>query len=693
MKNPFRELDSRALKRRSDFLKVPTDYNKVMNQRLKVLTVCVVVAFASITIKLYDITVLKHEEYKVKLDLYNTKRQVTTPPRGVMYDRNGKVIVQNVQSLNVMYNKPQNLKYSSNIRENEEWLLAEKFAKTFDVKGDNLTKGEMNDLYLLLSEKGGNELLSEEELSKAMKGEISSSDLRLLKHSKIKEKDLKKIKEEDKNTYAVYLSMTIASSGQSRLILENVTSEQAAYLMERKEEFKGFDVLADWRRDYPYGDTLRSVLGSVSTTKQGLPEELKEYYQSLGYPLNGRVGKNGLEYQYEDYLKGTPVIDNILYDEEGNRYTTNYKEGKNGYNLQLTIDIDLQQKVDKILTDTLLEIKDNPKRKFCKKLYVVLMNPVNGDVLAISSKALDEDGNVYSTDSSAYLDAAIPGSIVKPATLFIGLNEGVVKPGEVIFDGPLEFKGGTVKKSANNYGNLNDLTAIQKSSNVYMFHIAMRLAGYSYSPKAPIYLNPEAYDIMRRYYSMFGLGEPTGLDVPNEASGFRGNAKERLLLLDFAIGQYDSYTPMQMANYAATIANNGVRVKPRLVSKIYETNSDSSVVYEKDVEVVTTVKGNLELLKRSQLGMKQCADEGWCGVRVPGVSVASKTGTAENLAKNEDGIFEDSPNVANIGYAPFEKPEIAYACEAPNSTNEDLRQSNLCSQVMNEVLNAYFEGK
>ena len=101
-------------------------------------------------------------------------------------------------------------------------------------------------------------------------------------------------------------------------MLEDVDDEKVAYLVEHKGAFPGFDVdLGSWKREYPYGDTLRDVLGTVTTSTQGVPSELSDYYQALGYPLNARVGSSGLEYQYEGLLSGTRKVSSIEYDEDG----------------------------------------------------------------------------------------------------------------------------------------------------------------------------------------------------------------------------------------------------------------------------------------------------------------------------------------------------------------------------------------
>lgn len=272
----------------------------------------------------------------------------------------------------------------------------------------------------------------------------------------------------------------------------------------------------------------------------------------------------------------------------------------------------------------------------------------------------------------------------------MGLNEGVVQPNEIIVDAPMVFGSGAsrlVKQSAENKGAINDITAIAKSSNVYMFHIAIRLAGGVYVPNAPLYLpDMTAYDIFRKYYQMFGLGLETGIDVPKEEIGFISTAREQGTLLDFAIGQYDSYTPLQLIQYVATVGNGGYRVQPHFLKEVYEINSDESVIYQYDTNVLNTVSGNLDYLERVKQGMRECVSTTFCGSGFKNLNkdIAAKTGTAE---LNTEVIRTNS---AVVGFAPSNNPTISFVCMAPDSNN-DRSQINICLEIMNDVLTEYYK--
>ena len=198
--------------------------------------------------------------------------------------------------------------------------LAKQFASTFDVDPDELTMSQRKDLYIFLTSLLDaddpsyqcNDLLSDEELQQYNSGawgdEAESRRTQLL-HERITSDMLDAQRDEEKAGYVIYSRMVSGTLQQSKTVLEDVDDEKVAYLVEHKGAFPGFDIdLGSWKREYPYGDTLSDVLGTVTTSTQGVPSELSDYYQALGYPLNARVGSSGLEYQYEGSLSAPESI-------------------------------------------------------------------------------------------------------------------------------------------------------------------------------------------------------------------------------------------------------------------------------------------------------------------------------------------------------------------------------------------------
>lgn len=687
IRNPFRDLDQKKLSRSSDVLKTQNDYFKIVNRRIFIFGIIICLIFAVVSVRLVFLQIRNQEDYAAKLENYSSQKQTDSTARGEMVDRNGKVIAKTVSSHNIVYFPPKDT------TSEEQWKLAQTFAKDFKVDHKGMTNSDYQDLYMFLhkDEKGnkdsGKNLLSEQE-KETLTAEEQEKKIR----SRITMKMVNELADDDiKDAFSVYLSMRKLPNNQNKVILEDVDSDSVAKLMENKDKYRGFDVnLGSWKREYPYKDTLRDVLGSITTSKQGVPSELRSYYEAMGYSLTDRVGQSGLEKQYEDLLSGTPRVSEISYDSDGTAIMNETSSGKNGYDLHLTIDVELQKKVDDILEDTLKKYAGTAGREKFKKAIVVLMNPQTGEIYAMSGKYLDEDGKIQNYSSGAYLDAFASGSVVKGATVYMMLDQGIQTRYSTEQDEEMKIAGTPLKRSFNTYGTVNSIRALAVSSNVYMFKSVIKLAGGNYVYNQPLGITNEmaqkTFKLMRNYYSMFGLGTKTGLDVPNEAQGFTGNTMNPGLLLDYSIGQYDNYTPIQLVQYAATIANGGKKVQPKLVNTATEVNTDYTV-YENKTQVLSALPGSKEDLETIQMGFREvvAGEHAIDPIKSLDVQVAAKTGTAE---------VEDFTNASLVGYAPYDKEaKVAFACSVPESaTNDQSVAGNLCAyNIMPEVLKEFFK--
>ena len=687
IRNPFRDLDQKKLSRSSDVLKTQNDYFKIVNRRIFIFGIIICLIFAVVSVRLVFLQIRNQEDYAAKLENYSSQKQTDSTARGEMVDRNGKVIAKTVSSHNIVYFPPKDT------TSEEQWKLAQTFAKDFKVDHKGMTNSDYQDLYMFLhkDEKGnkdsGQNLLSEQE-KKTLTAEEQEKKIR----SRITMKMVDELADDDtKDAFSVYLSMRKLPNNQNKVILEDVDSDSVAKLMENKDKYRGFDVnLGSWKREYPYKDTLRDVLGSITTSKQGVPSELRSYYEAMGYSLTDRVGQSGLEKQYEDLLSGTPRVSEISYDSDGTAIMNETSSGKNGYDLHLTIDVELQKKVDDILEDTLKKYAGTAGREKFKKAIVVLMNPQTGEIYAMSGKYLDEDGKIQNYSSGAYLDAFASGSVVKGATVYMMLDQGIQTRYSTEQDEQMKIAGTPFKRSFNTYGTVNSIRALAVSSNVYMFKSVIKLAGGNYVYNKPLGITnemaQETFKLMRNYYSMFGLGTKTGLDVPNEAQGFTGNTMNPGLLLDYSIGQYDNYTPIQLVQYAATIANGGKKVQPKLVNTATEVNTDYTV-YENKTQVLSALPGSKEDLETIQMGFREvvAGEHAIDPIKSLDVQVAAKTGTAE---------VGNYTNASLVGYAPYDKEaKVAFACSVPESaTNDQSVAGNLCAyNIMPEVLKEFFK--
>src|SRR5690606_26109029 len=236
--------------------------------------------------------------------------------------------------------------------------------------------------------------------------------------------------------------------------------------------------------------TELTILGSTTTPDQGIPASKLDYYLARDYSRNDRVGTSFLEEQYEEVLQGQKSVVKNITDGRGSVVdTVPVDEGKPGKDLVLTIDSEIQSAMEKIVEDKLLALKRGPNSQLVKDAYLVMMNPQNGEIISLVGKRIgeDRDGKTVVNDYAfgAFTASHEMGSTVKGATLLTGYSQDAVELNEVMIDEPLKFASTPQKNSIFNTHLFNripmsDLQAIERSSNVYMFKIALRIAGATY---------------------------------------------------------------------------------------------------------------------------------------------------------------------------------------------------------------------
>lgn len=665
---------------------------RVVSNRILILALVIVSLFVVMVVRLVDLQAIEHTAYVQKQDDYTSIKQYTTAPRGQIYDCKGRVLAQTVPCHNMVFITPNNVDYEDLL------IYADRVGTVFDLKTEDFTLSELKDAYLRYTSLldttdpaySGLDLLSEEEKAQYDAGEMSASKLRSIQLKAIDEERIKSVATRDLIQAAVYERMAQnASTGQAGVIIEDMDDEDCAYLIEHKLDFPGFDVdFNGWKREYPYGQTLSDVLGSVSTSTEGLPDNLAEEYLAKGYQYNAQVGRSGLEYQYNDILSGTSEIAKITYDSNGLARKEILQPAVKGHDIYLSIDIDLQQRTDEILKDVLTRLGGTKNRENFYSLFTCLENPQTGDVLALSGYLMDPDTKQLSYYASGnYTSLVNPGSCVKGVTVYMGQSEGVVSEGEVINDEVINV-GGEELGSFTNHGPVNDVQALSVSSNIYMFNIAMRLGGYTYQPGQALAIADVSGTLnkMRQYYSMFGLGNPTGIDIPNEVTVYAAGNNTAGMVLNYAIGQLDTYTPLQMMQYAGVIATGGKMYQPRFYQYAKEVNGDQ-IFDLNEVKLKSELPSqNASHLNRVQQGFRACVADGNCGDPLYKMDheIAAKTGTAE---------VGDWTTANLVGYGPVSNPTISFACSAPTSSvNSQALSGNICTtEVIGPVLDKYFE--
>lgn len=455
-----------------------------------------------------------------------------------------------------------------------------------------------------------------------------------------------------------------------------------------------------------------AVLGRTTVPSKGVPKSKLNHYLARDYSRNDRVGESYFEAQYEEILQGEKsVVKNITNKKGQVVETMTTFAGEPGKDLVTTIDVELQQKADEILEKYLLELKAKGGSQLLDRGFLVAMDPKTGELLSVVGKKIEKDeetGKPYIVDYSygTFTSAYEAGSTVKAATVLMGYNEGIIKPGTVLLDSPMRIGNITLNTLFNKNGSVmvSDLTALERSSNVYMFKIAMGIGGRTYSPGMRFSLAPGTLQTMRNEYAQFGLGVPTGIDLPGESTGYQADPDTDVKLLNLAIGQFDTYTTMQLAQYISTIANGGYRIQPRMLKEIRNPSKDGEylgqVVEEVTPNILNKIENSQREIEQVQEGLRRVYFGANGSARrqfeTADYTAAGKTGTAEVVyyGPQRDKWKTNTINIVHVGYAPFDDPEIAYAVIFPwattNFTNNYLPQANLTAR---ELVDSYFELK
>ena len=456
----------------------------------------------------------------------------------------------------------------------------------------------------------------------------------------------------------------------------------------------------DWERVYPYGDTFKTILGTVSSTTQGIPLEEKQAYLDAGYALNDRVGLSYLEKQYESYLKGTKEI----YEVRNSHELALVKEGARGNDLVLTIDIELQRQIEQIVSEEVVATKGEANTEYYNRSFVVIQDPNNGEILAMTGKQVYQQNGQYKVrdvTTGILTSPMTVGSVVKGASMLTAYQAGAITPGEYQVDECIKIAGTKEKCSWQTLGTINDMDALALSSNVYQFKAAMKVAGATYQYGAPFVLRNNAFETYHHIFHAFGLGVKTEIDLPVESLGYIGTVEKPGLLLDYVMGQYDTYTPIQLSQYISTLANSGTRYAPHLLKEVHassETNELGEVIYTYEPRVLNHVEANPQYIARVREGFHAVMHYSY-GLGRDYINnlydPSGKTGTSQSFKDNTgDGVIDTATvSTAFIGYAPTNNPKVSFTVTSPDSSREDgvsAASSYVSKRIARRVSDLYF---
>lgn len=662
------------------------DIKDIIEKRYIIMIIIICIVMIVLGLNLFFIQVIKHDFYVNKVEQLNRNIVFSnSTPRGRIYDRNGKIIVDNESVKVIYYEKPNGVTTKEEIE--VAYKVADMIEIDYEIKINDLKK-----FWILNNKEESNNLITDEEWQLLEERKLTNLDIENLKIERINDQ-LDEFTDKDKKAASIYYLMNVGYSYDEKIIKdEDVTDKEYALIAENINNIKGFDVRLDWNRVYPYGDVFKSILGNVSKT--GIPYELKDYYLNLGYSLDDRVGTSYLEYQYESILKGEKVSYQIM--EDGSKKIIN--QGSRGKDIVLTIDIELQKEIEKILEEEVIKGKSYPNTKYYNRSFVIISDPNTGEILAMAGKQVI-DGKIYDYTPGIVTTPVTAGSIVKGASHAVGYKTGALKIGDIRYDECIKIADTPLKCSWTNLGNLNDIQALKYSSNVYQFYTAFNVGGGKYSYDEKISINPQAFETYRNMFKQFGLGVKTEIDLPVESLGYTSDSTLPGHLLDFSIGQFDTYTPIQLSQYINTIVNGGSRMKPYLLKAVYNPTKDglTDLLYETKPTILNEVSLEDEYMERIQEGFREVMTTSGTGVGFidSKYNPAGKTGTSESfIDSDKDGVV-DKETMSNTfgGYAPYDNPKVSFVVVSPDIFYKETSTSRapINKNISYRISQKYFE--
>ena len=662
--------------------------------RLNLLFAIVILLFLAIIGRLLYMQVLHKDFYENKLASASQTRVTMGSARGEIYDAAGKPLVQNTVKQVVSFTRS-NKMTAADLKD-----ISKKLLDYVTVTSPELTDRQMADYYLADTEvyKKTVEALPKDKRYDSDGNQLSESELYNNAAESIAVNQLNYSDDEKKAIYLFSQLNSVENFATGNIQTDPLTDTQVALIASASKKLPGISISTSWDRKV-LETSLSSIVGTVSSEKSGLPAEEVDAYLKKGYSLNDRVGTSYLEKQYEEVLQGKRTIKEIHLDKHGDMESVeNIEEGSKGKNIKLTIDLAFQDSVDSLLKSYFNSELANGGAKYSEGVYAVALNPKTGAVLAMSGMKHNlETGDLTPDSLGTVTNVFVPGSVVKAATISSGWENGVLSGNQTLTDQPIVFQGSAPINSwyTPYYGSfpVTAVEALEYSSNAYMVQTALGMMGQTYQPNMTVKTNQleSAMGKLRATFSEYGLGASTGIDLPEESTGFIPQKFDLANYLTNAFGQFDNYTPMQLAQYVATIANNGVRLAPHIVEGIYDNNDKGGLgeliqaINTKEINKVNISESDMAILHQgfyqvshgtSPLTTGRAFSDGAT------VSISGKTGTAESYVAGG----QKANNTNAVAYAPTENPQIAVAVVFPHNTN---LTKNVGPAIARDIINLY----
>lgn len=613
-----------------------------------------ILIFAAFAVRLFSWQVVDSEEYKEEALSSASYTMSTEASRGEILDRNGNELVVNDSGYMITFNKL----YMQSGTENEiisklvelmelrheDWI--DKLPIYIDGSGAYQFKEGYDETIEFIKSKS---MLDMNPYSTAEDCMASFAEYFEVDTAKYDKKQLRDIVSVRYN-----MEFTGYSNTNPYTFATDISRDMIAIVLENSQGFPGVECSSTFVRYYKNGTFAPHLLGSVGAISQSEYDELKEN----GYSLNDKIGKSGIEYAMEDYLRGTKGEKRVTKTSDGAVVEeVETVKAVPGNTVYLTLDSKIQTAANKALEKYITEA--GKTYSDCIAGAAVMIDVSDFSVLACASYP-SYDLGLYNNDEDYYdelmndetlplFDRSLmgnfaPGSTFKPCVAAAALQEGVIDENTAIYCSQnYDYYKSDVIRCLGYHGSVSVRQALTQSCNYFFADVGRQLG----------------INAMYIYAEKFGLGVNTGVEVYESTGILAGRDSDVWYggnTCQAAIGQSDNaFTPLQLATYAATIANDGVRLRTHFVDKVTDYSRENVIIDNgKEPEVVETTGVSAENMKIVKEGMRGVVTSGTANSVFGNykIDIAAKTGTAENSGTD---------HVAFIAFAPYEKPEVAVA--------------------------------
>ncbi len=653
----------------------------------RVVSVCVLLAFFAFFIfDLVKIQIIDGPEYAAASNAVSERTAVISAARGEIVDANGQPLVFNEQGYSIIFNhayfpseqSERNAVISMLIDLFEtnsiEWI--DNLPLVFDENGAIAYKEESDSL---IKEMKSEDMLNLNEYATAQNCyDALISRYKLEKYPAEKQRKIASVCYEMKRLFF--------SIGNPYTFASDVPESIVSYIKENSGKYQGVDVQVVPVRQYADGTLAPHVLGRIGAIDADEYKKLKD----SGYKITDFIGKSGIESAMEEYLKGTDGEETIYWDGDGNKSSEVTVQPVHGNTVVLTIDSGLQRVAQDSLRNTLLDFAGSEGGNMVDDAgAVVVINCKTGAILACASyptydisnysenaKALNEDP-AAPLWNRALLSTYATGSTMKPSVAVAALEEGLVVESDTVYCSGMYTYLGQDFKCEQSHKNrfVNVISGLEESCNTYFYEVGKNLG----------------IGKMNEYRTLFGLGSKTGCEL-GEATGVLDSPEYRSSLgqtwlpgftIQSAIGQAGNlFTPIQLANYCAVIANGGTRYKTHFVKSIKSYDYSQTIVETKP-EILSQMHLSETTLDTVQRGMLAVGVKSSYFKDCP-IQIAAKTGTSQEI-RQLNGHSVKINNGFLIAFAPYDSPEIAIAV-----VGEGFRAGSKLSPVVAEIVKYYF---